>query len=104
MVTTLAQLDHGSTIITPLPPLRFSHVDQVLCSLIIFALLPFVPLKTTFLAHFGLTLLASPFLAAGCTVFLDVFRLDPGATTLSRAVETVLSGEFSISPVPECFE
>lgn len=101
MIAALLELDHGRTVMTPLPPLSLCNLHKGIGFVILGAFFPAVPLAVTEAADLGLTSAAFAILSATSgLVKVDIGRLDPFSAAFTGAVDAVLGRVLLIFTVP----
>jgi len=104
VVTSFAQLHHGSTIVAALPAVFLAHGNHAIGVGVVCAVPASVPAPPTFLANFCLAFRAGTVIPADGMVGLDVFGFNPFTAAFCRAVEPVVCGVFEVFFVPEALE
>ena len=104
VVAALLQFHYSPAVVASLPALVFCHLHKTVRLLVFGALSPCVKLAVAKHAHFGVASAAASVLASVGCVHAYLRRLDPFATSFSRAVETVRRRIFLVFLVPEPLE
>ena len=105
MVASLLELDHGRTVVAPLPSLLLGDLDEPLGLLVLGTFLAGVPLAVASTAHLGLAPAAFAVLpVSNRPIRVDVGRLDPLAAALGRAVDAVLGRVLLVLSIPQHLE
>lgn len=104
MITSLFQLNHGLTIITPLPPFLLRHMHQPLRLLILRTLPPRMKLAITKHTHLRPTPSTLRIFPPNCQIHADLTRFNPLPTLLRRAINPILRVILLILFVPQLLE
>ena len=102
MITTLLQLNHSPTVITPLPTSLFRRLKQLIRLLILRTILRPMPFPITQTTHLRLAPSALPILPS--ILLVHIPRLDPLPAPSRGAVDAVLGGELLEFSVPVLLE
>lgn len=102
MITTFLQLNHGPTAIAPLPTGLFGRFKQFVRLFILRTVLATMPFAVTGTADLCLAATALPVLLP--ILLVDILRLDPFATSPSRAVNPILGRKLLKFLVPRLLE
>lgn len=108
MVASLFELDGSFTIEATLPAGFFSYPDELLGGCVLGAFPGSVPFVVTETAYFRLAPLTDSELPSvirtTALIFVNMIWFDEGATTASRAIDTVFGSVFQVFAIPILFK